>query len=161
MIKRLRQDNYQYKHPLGSIVVAQVEIGVSEKGRRSLPAHEIERLNRLVALNFLRENYKKSIMDDEFTLAASSVRAIMVFLGVNQIEFAHLVGCQKSKVSKILRSEQQISKSQAQLAIERMAMELSRPGATRRLLGDQGVCLGKTDESMLKALDEIRYAPAA
>jgi len=160
MIKRIKQDNYQYKHPLGSIVVDQVEVGISEQGRRSLPAHEIERLNRLVVLNFLRENYKKSITDEEFTLSTSSVRSIMVFLGVNQTEFGHLIGCQKSKVSKILRSEQQISKPQAQLAIERMAMELARPGATRKLLGDEGVCLGSTDESILKALNEIRYAAA-
>jgi len=90
-------------------------------------------------------------MDDEFTLSASSVRAIIVFLGVNQIEFGYLVGCQKSKVSKILRSEQQISKSQVQLAIERLAMELARPGATRNLLGYEGVCVGHTDESIGKS----------
>lgn len=126
MITRIKQNSYQYKHPLGSIVVDEVEIGVSENGLRSLPAHEIDRLNRLVVLNFLRENYSKSIIEEEFTLSSSAVRAIMIFLGVNQIEFGHLVGCPNSAVSKILRSENQISKSQAQLAIERLAMELDR-----------------------------------
>jgi hypothetical protein len=125
IITRIKQDHYEYKHPLGSIVVDQVEIGVSENGRRSLPAHEIDRLNLMVVLNFLRENCNKSIMDDEFTLSPSTVRAIIVFLGMNQFEYGHLVGCQKSEVSKILRSAKQISKSQAQLAIKRLAMEVA------------------------------------
>ena len=161
MIKRVKETNYEYKHPLGAIVVDEVEIGVSEKGRRSLSASEIDRLSRLAVLNFLKVNYKKGIKDSEFTLIPSAVRAIIAFLGVNQIEFGQLVGCQKSKVSKILRSEQQISKSQALLAMERLVMELARPGSTRKLLGDEDIEVRDADEALVKQLNEIRFSSAA
>ncbi|MCX6107297.1 MAG: hypothetical protein NTY08_15835 [Proteobacteria bacterium] len=161
MIKRIKEVNYEFKHPLGSILVEEVEIGVSEKGRRSLAASELDRLSRLAVLNFLKLNYRKAIKDSEFGLSNSEVRACIAFLGVNQNEFGQLVGCQKSKVSKILRDEQRISKSQALLAMERLAMELARPGSTRKLLGDEGVEVGDADESLIKQLDELRFSPAA
>ena len=109
----------------------------------------------------MKLNYKKAIYEPDFTLNAKKVRAIISFLVVNQVEFGQLVGCQKAKVSKILRSEQQISKSQAMLALERLAMELARPGSTRKMLGDEGVVVKDADESLVKLLNEIRYAPAA
>jgi hypothetical protein len=161
MIRRIKERNYEYKHPLGAIVVAQVELGVSEKGRRSLAASEVDRLSRLVVLNFLKTHYKNAIKNSSFTLSNSDVRAIMAFLGVNQVEFGQLVGCQKSKVSKILRSEQPISKSQALLALERLAMELARPGSTRRLLGDEEIEVKHADESLVKELNQIRFSSAA
>lgn len=161
MIKRIRENNYEYKHPLGTIVVDEVEVGVSEKGRRTFSAEEIDRLSRLAVLNFLKLNYRRSIKDLEFTLSPKVVRAIMAFLKVNQIEFGELVGCQKSKISKILRSEQKISKSQALLALERLAMELARPGSTRKILGDMEVEVKEADEKLVKQLDEMRFSKAA
>lgn len=158
MIRRIKVKDYEYKHPLGTVVVDLVEVGVSENGRRSLSASEIERLSGLAALNFLKVNYKKAINDADFTLSASKIRAIISFLRVNQIEFGRLVGCQKAKVSKMLHSEQQISKSQAMLALERLVMELARPGSTRKLLGDERVVVKEADGWMVRELNEIRYA---
>ncbi len=161
MIKRVKEANFEYRHPLGSILVDEVEIGISEKGRRSISASEIGRLSRLAVLNFLRVNYRRAIKDSDFTFTAREVRAIIVFLGVNQIEFGQLVGCQKSKVSKILRSDQQISKSQAMLAMERLAMELARPGSTRKLLGDDTIEVSDADEVIVRELNEMRFSSAA
>ena len=161
MIKRVRETNYEFKHPLGSVVVDEVEVGVSEKGRRSLSASEIDRLSRLAVLNFLKRNYRNAIKDSNFSITSGAVRAIIAFLGVNQYEFGQLVGCQKSKVSKILHAEQQISKSQALLALERLAMELARPGSTRNLLGDAGVEVGDADEAVVRQLNEMRFSSAA
>jgi|GEM_PF-3578638 len=161
MINRVKERLYRYKHALGSIVVDEVEIGVSAKGRRSLSAAEIDRLSRLVVLSYLKANYRKAIEATEYTLTASEVRAVVAFLGVNQSEFGQLVGCQKSKVSKILRSEQQISKSQALLTLERLAMELARPGSTRKLLGDESITVRDADDSLVRELNQMRYSSAA
>ncbi len=161
MIKRILEKNYQYKHPLGTVVVTEVEVGVSKKGRRSLSVAEIDRLSRFAVLNFLKTNYVRSIKDTEFTLSAAAVRAIIAFLGVNQVEFSQLIGCQKAKVSKILRSEQQISKSQALLAMERLAMELARPGATRKLLGDENIEVREADAGIVEELDRLRFFSVA
>jgi transcriptional regulator with XRE-family HTH domain len=161
MIKRIKVKNYDYKHPLGSIIVDEVEIGIADNGRKSLSASEIDRLSRLAVLNFLKANYKRAIKDPEFSLSASKIRAIMNFLGVNQHEFGQLVGCQKSKVSKILRSEQPISKSQALLAMERLAMELARPCSTRKLLGDERIEVKDADEDLVKQLNKMRFSSAA
>ena len=158
MIKRIIEKNYEFKHPLGKIVVAQVQLGVTANGRRSLSSVEIDRLSRLAVLNFLKTNYKRSIKDSEFTLTAAAVRSIIVFLCVNQLEFGQLIGCQKSKVSKILRAEQPISKSQALLAMERLLMELQRPGSTRKLLGDESIEVSEADETLVRELDELRYS---
>jgi len=161
MLKRVKESKYEYRHPLGTIVVDDVEVGISEKGRRSLAESEIHRLNRLAVLSFLKLNYRKAIQEADFTLSASKVRAIMIFLNVNQIEFGLLVGCQKSKVSKILRSEQEISKSQSLLALERLAMELAQAGSTRKLLGDESVQVIDSDELFLKQLSDLRFSSAA
>ncbi len=87
---------------------------------------EVERLTRLVVWNFLKLNYKKALEDTYFTLSPVAVRAIINFLGVNQSDFAKLIGCQKSKISKILHGDQVISKSQVLLAMERLMMEFAR-----------------------------------
>ena len=153
--------HFELLRDCSKIVVDDVEVGISEKGRRSLAASEIHRLNRLAVLSFLKLNYRKAIQDTDFTLSASKVRAIIVFLNVNQMEFGLLVGCQKSKVSKILRSEQEISKSQSLLALERLAMELAQAGSTRKLLGDESVQVIDYDELFLKQLSDLRFSSAA
>lgn len=160
MIKRVIERNYEFKHAFGTIIVDRVEVGISETGRRSLSKSEIERLSSLAALRFLRENYIRAVENTEYVLPAAIVRAIMVFLNVNQVEFAMLIGCQKSKVSKILRKEQSISKSQTLLALERLATELARPGAIRKILGYEDVHVSAPDEKIAKELNEIRFRAA-
>lgn len=158
MIKRERERNYKFAHPLATIVVEEVEVGVSERGRRTISASEISRMSRLAALEFLKRNYRMSLKDAEFTLTSRVVRAIMAVLGVNQTEFGELIGCQKSKVSKILRDEQMISKPQALLALERLALELARPGSVRKMLGDEQPEVVEVDESMVRELNNLRFS---
>lgn len=157
MIKRKVEKDYKYSHPFGDIVVDEVTVGVSQKGRRSLAASEVTRLSRLAALEFLKKNYSRALTDPDFQLSSKVVRAIIAFLGVNQNEFGLLVGCQKAKVSKILSGEQDISKSQALLAIERIAMELGRPGSVRKILGDEELEIPQPDDKVAAALVELRF----
>ena len=154
MIRRIREQ-YTFKHPLGTITT-EAEVGISEKGRRSLSASELDRLSRMAAFEFLKKNYHRSIEDGDFILSAEEVRAIISILRVENLdEFGKLIGCQKSKVSKILNREQDISKAQAQLAVERLAMELARPGSVRRILGDSGTV--QYDEKMTADVSRVRY----
>jgi hypothetical protein len=156
MIKRTREENYKFKHELANIVT-NAEVGISSKGRRSLSSSEIKRLSRLAAVNFLIQNYRRSIEDSDFTLTAKQVRAIMAILELErQEDFGKLIGCKKSKVSKILNSEQDISKPQAQLALERLAMELVMPGSSRKLLGISEIEL-TPDKNMQNTLNSLRY----
>lgn len=157
MIKRIKEKNYKFSHPLGNIVVGEVEVGISEKGRRSLAATEIDRLMKIVVLEFLKKNYRKALSRPDFTLSANQVKAIINFLNINGTEFGLLIGCQKSKVSKILRGVQKISTSQALLALERLALELVRPGAIRLLLGDTNVTIGEPDERIVLEINRMRF----
>lgn len=161
MIKKIKERGYLFRNPFGDIVVDEVEIGVSESGRRSLSATEIDRLTRIAAAEFVKLNYRKSISDPEFGLSPKVVRAIMICLRVNQEEFGNLVGCQKSKISKILRGEQAISKSQALLAVERLCQELARPGAIRNMLGDQDSKVSEPDLEKVAEINEARYTRGA
>lgn len=81
----------------------------------------------------------------------------MAILGVETLEdFGMLIGCQKAKVSKILSGEQKMSKSQAQLTIERLGLELSRPGAIKYLLENlKGQSNPGHEESLCATDDEI------
>jgi len=158
MIKRIKEKNYKFIHPLGTITVDEVELGISEKGRRSLSASEIDRLVKIVALEFLKSNYRKALERPDFTISSDEVRSIMNFLNVNGSEFGILIGCQKSKVSKILRNEQKISTSQALLALERLALELVRHGAIRSMLGHNEVKIAEPDQRVVKEINRMRFA---
>lgn len=160
MIKTLKEKNYEFRHPFGVIVADEVEISVSSNGRRSLAAKEIERLSRLAALAFLEKNYRKALEKNSFTLSPQVVRAIMVYLKTNQSEFGQLIGCQKAKVSKILNDEQVISRAQALLALERLALEVARPGAIQNLLGHSDAEVAEADEALAKELNKIRFSAA-
>ena len=156
MINRIREENYKFKHELATVVTT-VEIGVSSKGRRSICSSEIKRLSKMAAIAFLDKNYRRSIEDSNFTLTAKQVRAIMAIIEIERLEdFGKLIGCTKSKVSKILNSEQRISKPQAQLALERLAMDLITPGSSRKLIGQSKIEL-VLDESMQNAVNQLRY----
>ena len=156
MINRTREENYKFKHALATIVTS-VNVGISSKGRRSLSSSEIKRLSKLAAIEFLYKNYRRSIEDSDFSLTAKQVRAIMAILEIERLEdFGKLIGCTKSKVSKILNSEQRISKPQAQLALERLATELITPGSSRKLIGQSEMEL-VLDESMQSAVNHLRY----
>jgi hypothetical protein len=156
MITRSIEHNYEYKSPFGNLIVPEVEIGISETGRRSLPLAEVKRLSRKAALKFLTDNYNTALTNSEFTLSTKIVRAILVFLDVNQSEFGMLIGCQKAKVSKILNGEQNMSKSQSLLALERLAAELARPGLARKMLGDQESKIETPDDDTLNQLAKLR-----
>jgi hypothetical protein len=60
-----------------------------------------------------------------------------------------------------LHAEQKILKSQAILALERLAMELARPGFTRNLIGDENVEVQEGDEDVSKQLNDMRFSSAA
>jgi hypothetical protein len=157
MIKRIKEHGYLFKNPFGDIVVAEVEVGLTEGGRRSLSAAEIDRLTRMAGAEFVKSIYRQAITDPDFSISARVVRAIMACLRVNQEEFGNLVGCQKSKVSKILRSEQKMSKSQDLLSEERLCQELARPGAIRNMLGDVESKVSDPDPKKVQEINEARY----
>ena len=159
MIDRIKEKNYCYKHSLATITVDGVEVGISKSGRRTMSANEINRLSRLAALMFLRENYKRSILDSSFYLTAKQVRAIIAILNVNQSEFGLLVGCGKAKVSKILSKDdpQVMSRSQSILALERLGQELTRAGSIRKLIGDEEFEVKEVDQEVAEEISSLRY----
>lgn len=158
MIKHIKERNFEFKHPLATIVAEEVEIGISDSGRRSISATEIERLSRLAALAFIDKHYRSSLEKKNFTISSKRVLAIMTYLKVNQSEFAKLIGCQKAKMSKILKEEQTISKPQAMLAIERLALEIARPGAIRNILGDDSAPVGATEDWIKEKINGARFS---
>ena len=161
MIKRIKEKKYKFKHPLGVVVIDEVEVGVSSNGRRSISALELERLSRIAVLSFLKKHYRNALTDSSFTLSSKMVRSILEFLSVNQKEFGLLIGCQKPKVTKILQGTQLLSKSQMQLVFERLVLELERPGSIRNLLGDYSRTVSKPIKAVTKDLDELRFKDIA
>ncbi len=156
MLKRVKENNYKFKHPFASITVDEVEILVSEKGRRSLPKDSIDRLIKLAAMKFIENNYEQSIFDPNFSIPSNVVREIIAFLNVNQEEFSKLVGCQKAKITKVLKGEQKLNKSQSALAIERLSAEAVRRGAMRRMMG-KGGDLEKVNQEAIEVINHARH----
>ncbi len=156
MLKKIQENNYKFKHPFASIIVDDVDILVSEKGRRSLPKDSVDRLVKLAAMKFIENNYEKSILDPHFSISSSIVREIIIFLNINQDEFSKLIGCQKAKITKVLNEEQNLSKAQSALAIERLSLEIARGGAARRMLGKSGD-LGQVDSKATAVINHVRH----
>lgn len=157
MITNIVEKKYKYKNPLATLIVDEVTIGVSQNGRRSLSAAEIERLSRLAAIQYFQDNYKRALTDEEFSISPAETIAIMAFLKVNQTEFGILIGCKKAKISKIISGKQEISRPQALLVLERLGMEIGRPGSIRKIIGDKDTIVKEAMADVTDKLNKIRY----
>ncbi|MBP9709273.1 MAG: helix-turn-helix domain-containing protein [Oligoflexales bacterium] len=160
MITNIVEKNYKYKHPLATLIVDEVTIGVSQNGRRSLSAAEVERLSGLAAFQYFQDNYRRALNNEEFTISPAEAIAIMAFLKVNQTEFGILIGCKKAKISKILRGKQPISRPQALLVLERLGMEIGRPGSIRKIIGDKDTIVKEAMADVTDKLNKIRFDAA-
>ena len=76
-------------------------------------------------------------------------------MNLNNKEFSAILGVDKASFSNILKRDK-MSRSVGLLIIERLGMELSRPGSARCLIDSKSE-LGKSNAKIAKQINEIRY----
>lgn len=120
----------------------------------SVPANEIKRMEREMALRFFSNAYR-SIMNDERTISVEELKGIQDLLEVNRTEFGKLLGLHKGSVTNLFKGKA-MKTSLCILIMERLGMELGRPGSARHML-DGGNPQAQVPEAR-KVINKTRYA---
>ncbi len=102
----------------------------------SIPAAEIKRMERALALDFFARTYR-AILKDERTLSVDELRGIQDVLGVNRSELGKLLGLHKGSVTNLFKGKA-MKASLCILIMERLGMELGQAGSARLLLDGSG-----------------------
>lgn len=151
--------DYRYKHPLATITT-EVTVKISPKGRRMLSASEVKRLGRLVALEYFKKNYKSALSKD-LSIDADILRALMAIMNLGQSELSHLIACSESKVSRALTDNdnyQALGDAHIVLLMERLGMDLVRPGAAKSLANKEILSNECVDLQLAEVVNSVRYA---
>jgi hypothetical protein len=167
MLKRIKVKKFHYENRLGFVVTSASVSLVNEndfdidpdnfdpaKHEFTLNIKEIDRLSRIIAMDFLEQNYR-ALRFYERALTAKEIQEIIVFLDLKASQFATYTGCGKSKMSKILSGEQLISRPQQGLAIEGFMREFARKGAAKCALGLTDRSPDPAAESDLNVVERI------
>ena len=122
----------------------------------SIPVDEIKRMERSLALDFFARAYRP-IWDHERSISVDELRGIQDVLDVNRSELGQLLGLHKGSVTNLFKGKGMKS-SLCMLILERLGLELSRPGSARHML-DGGVPKS-TEKDAQKVIDVIRFERA-
>ena len=98
----------------------------------SIPVPELKRMERELALAFFSRAYR-AIMNDERTISVAELRGIQDILDVNRSELGKLLGLHKGSVTNLFKGKA-MKASLCMLIMERLGMELGRPGSARHMI---------------------------
>ena len=90
----------------------------------------VMRMEREVAKTWLTEKA------DPRNLKADEVNAVRILCGLNQSEFASVLGLTKGTMSKVLKSRLKLRSPMSDLCLLVLAAEIANPGAARAILND-------------------------
>ncbi len=112
-----------------------------------------ERL-RLEAVEFIERHYRDAL-NGAFDLDAQVLRDMCELLGLNQSQFALILGIDKGSLSNVINRRRRMMRSTQLLMLERLAMELARPGSALCLIqgGRPEICR----EDMRLLIENIRF----
>jgi hypothetical protein len=119
----------------------------------SIPVDEIKHMERALALDFFARAYRP-IWDNERTISVDELRGIQDVLEVNRSELGKLLGLHKGSVTNLFKGKGMKS-SLCMLIMERLGLELARPGSARHML-DGGVPRS-TEKTVQKVIDLTRF----
>ena len=166
-MKKVKVPKLAYENALGSIVVKDIEVLLDEDDYKAYKAGQkcedldyglsgrtIERVERILAIGFFRNQYAV-IFRGKYQLNVDEIVAIQELMGLNNQEFATILGVDKGSFSNILKRGK-LSRSVGLLVIERLGMELSMPGSSKRLV-DHNATIGKANLKVTKEINDVRY----
>jgi hypothetical protein len=153
---------YKYKSALGEMEFENVPVSVPDdwkenqdiaKADYAVSAAEILRMERALALEFFKSAYRMILLGQR-SIAPAELKAIQDILGVNRTEFGKLLGLHKASITNLFKGKA-MSPTLANLIMERLGMELGRPGSARALLcGGQ---LPTEEDAAAQAISKARY----
>ncbi|HYX34567.1 MAG TPA: hypothetical protein VE954_15820 [Oligoflexus sp.] len=133
------------------------DIGLLDHG---LNGDDIGRMSRSIALSFIENNYR-TVLFKEKSLSSAELKAIQEVLRVKANQFATILGLDKGSLSNILRDNREMQHSTQILVMERLGLELSRPGSIKAMLEDSQNEI-KVDDVAKAVIERVHFSkPAA
>lgn len=149
-MKTIRAKKINYQSYLGDAqfehVPVLVEDGVKakdfdpEKDDYSLSGDIISLLEREIAKGWLGRFLKRDTdnnMTSRGVIKADEVYGIMLVLGLKQIEFAKLLGVDKSTITRVIKGTKNLGEPSTRLCTLVLQAELREPGAAKKLFKNQ------------------------
>jgi len=166
-MKKTTVSNYRYQSVFGEMVFDEISVQIPDtcdprKIRRadalegidySLSVSEIKKMERDLALSYFSKCYRV-IMLGERTISVEELKGIQDILNVNRSEFGKLLGLHKGSVTNLFKGKA-MKPSLCILIMERLGMELGRPGSARHML-DGGNPEAQVPEAR-KIINQTRY----
>ena len=166
-MKPVKIEKLSYRNPFGSMELVNVDVfldeedisklnhGVSiEELDYGLPGATIRLAERSLAINFFTEKYR-AVISGEYALSTDEIRAIQTYLNLNNKEFSRLLFITEGALTNIYKRKKS-QNNVGGIALERLAMELVRPGSAKQLLSHAGA--GRDiDEELQKTIDFVRF----
>lgn len=119
----------------------------------SIPVTELKRMERQLALEFFSKAYRP-IMKDERTISVAELKGIQDILEVNRTEMGKLLGLHKGSITNIFKGKS-MKTSLCILIMERLGMELGRPGSARHMI--DGGTPGKEEPIAQQVINQSRF----
>lgn len=166
-LKKVEISELEYTNELGFTILTGVEVSLDEDEYKKykegcdidrldygLSGRVIERAEKQIAITFFKTYYRK-ILEGKYQLKSNEIIAIQELMNLNNKDFSTILGIDKASFSNILKRDK-MSRSVGLLIIERLGMELSRPGSAQCLV-DSKSKLGKPNAQIAKQINEVRY----
>lgn len=167
-MKRAKVNNYKYQSVFGEMVFNEIVVQIPDdcdprKIRKadaldgidySLSVAEITKMERDLALAYFSKYYH-AIMLGERTISVDELKGIQDILHVNRSELGRLLGLHKGSVTNLFKGKS-MKPSLCILIMERLGMELGRPGSARHML-DGGNPEAQVPEAR-KIINQTRYS---
>jgi DNA-binding transcriptional regulator YiaG len=132
------------------------ESGWSDSLDWGMDGAEIARLSRLSAEEFVRMHYKAVTMGQE-TLNSMQIKKIIDFLGLTYEEIGVLLGgMSKGTIANYVNGVRKAEGPSSALLMERLSLELVRPGALKAMLGKEKTFPESPNYFQIE-MDKVRY----
>ena len=167
-MKKAIVNNYRYQSVFGEMVFDEIIVQIPDnvdprKIKKadalegidySLSVSEIRKMERELALSYFSKFYRV-IMLGERTISVEELKGIQNILDVSRSELGKLIGLHKGSVTNIFKGKA-MKASLCILIMERLGMELGRPGSARHML-DGGNPEAQVPEAR-KVINQARYS---
>lgn len=132
------------------------ESGWSDSLDWGMDGAEMARLSRLSAEEFVRVHYKSVTMGQE-TLSSMQIKKIIEFIGLTYEEIGTLLGgMSKGAIANYVNGVREANGASSALLMERLSLELVRPGALKAMLGKEKT-FPESPNSFRNDMDKVRY----
>ena len=166
-MKKVKIATYTYSNELGTQDLKNIFVLLDDDDRQrldsgeplesldyGLPGDVIQKAERQISAAFFLENYR-AVLEEKKSLSGEEIAAIQNFLGVNNAKMAQLLFIDKASLTNIYKRKT-ASRMISGIALERLAMELARPGSAKRMV-DASAAMPEPESDLTAALNAIRY----